>query len=156
MKWLCVIALVAATAQAGSVKPVRGIDVIVREHPGNTSRTVTSDGDGVFTVSGLHGGSYTLTFSPCGHTQEKDQRSPKSNSVTRFVLENPDIKTISVQISRVTCAISETMPLRAMRTAQGTLDTVGSLPPDVFAAGVDIEVQISNEGVISGKIIAEN
>ena len=46
---------------AGSVKPVRGIDVIVQKNPGNTAvRTVTTDSAGHFTLPVLPVGSYAL------------------------------------------------------------------------------------------------
>lgn len=149
--------LICAAAEAGSVKPVRGIDVIVEKHPGNTAaRMVTTDGDGVFSLGGLEAGSYTLTFNPCPRTNAKTGNSSKSNAVTRFVIDNPGTKSIAVELAHITCAISEEMPLRGTRTPQGSLDSTGVLPAEVFAAGVGIEVQIGAEGVVSGRILGEN
>lgn len=46
-----------------SVKPVRGIDVVVQKNPGNSAaRSAKTDGDGGFTVSGLAAGEYNIRF----------------------------------------------------------------------------------------------
>lgn len=148
---------IAPNVEAGSVRPVRGIDVIVQKDPSNPAlRTVTSDADGAFTVSGLEAGSYILSFSPCSHVSAQPPNSPKSNTVTRFIIDNPGTKSITVELSRATCAFSAEMPLRAIRTPQGGVDTFGDLPPDVFAAGVNIEVQIGSTGMVTGRILASN
>ena len=154
---LCVIAfLIAVVAQASSVKPVKGIDVIVTGNPAtSTARTVTSDADGAFTVRGLEAGSYSLTFNPCPYASGKNYNASKSNAVTRFVIDNPGVKSISVELLHIVCAFSEGMPLRATRTPQGGLRVTGALPPEVFAAGIDIEVEIGSEGMVSGTIMAE-
>jgi hypothetical protein len=47
-----------------SVKPVRGIDVIVEKNPGNTAvRTVVTDGEGHFAIPVLPAGLYSLRLS---------------------------------------------------------------------------------------------
>jgi len=86
-----------------------------------SSPTVASDGNGAFTVRGLEAGSYTLTFTPCPHEDKKNYDVTKSNGVTRFAMDNLDVKDISVPISNTLCATSEGMPLRAIKTPQGSL-----------------------------------
>ncbi len=102
---LCIIAIFIVTvAQAGSVRPIKGVDVIVKKNPGNSSaRTVTSDADGAFTVRGLEAGSYTLTFNPCPYATGKNYNASKSNTVTRFVIDNPGVKSISVEFTYNVC-----------------------------------------------------
>lgn len=94
-----------------------------------------------FTVRGLDAGSYILTFNPCPYGNGLNHSASKSNAVTRFVIDNPGVKSISVELSHITCAGSEVMPLRASRTPQRSLKVIGALPPEVFAAGIDVEVE---------------
>jgi hypothetical protein len=47
----------------GSVRPVKGIDVIVQKNPGNTAvRQAQTDGEGSFTVGDLTPGSYQVSL----------------------------------------------------------------------------------------------
>lgn len=51
-------------ATASTVKPVKGIDVVVMKNPGNSAaRTVTTDSDGNFKFPVLEAGSYSLRLS---------------------------------------------------------------------------------------------
>jgi hypothetical protein len=51
------------TEPMGSVKPVKGIDVIVQKNPGNTAvRQTQSDAEGSFTVDSLPPGSYQVSL----------------------------------------------------------------------------------------------
>ena len=66
---LTMICLLSAAAQKGpqatasSVKPVRGIDVIVKKNPGNSAaRTGTTNGEGEVEFVGLEPGNYSLTI----------------------------------------------------------------------------------------------
>jgi hypothetical protein len=66
---LTMICLLSAAAQkgpqstAGSVRPVKGIDVIVQKNPGNTAaRTGTSNEKGEVEFAGLEPGSYSLAI----------------------------------------------------------------------------------------------
>src|SRR6185503_13577377 len=63
------ICLLSAYAQKGpqatasSVRPVRGIDVVVMKNPGNSAaRTGTTNGEGEVEFVGLEPGSYSLTI----------------------------------------------------------------------------------------------
>jgi Carboxypeptidase regulatory-like domain len=150
---LLIALLIAPVAQAA--KSIPGVDVIVKKNPGGSVRSVTSDAEGAFTVRGLEAGSYTLTFNPCPYGNGMNRNASKLNVVTRFVINNPGLKSISIGLSRITCAISEGMPLRARRTPQGSLEVSGTLSPEVFAAGIDVEVEIGSEGIVSGTITAE-
>lgn len=60
-----------AQGTAGSVKPIKGVDVIVQKNPGNTAvRTATTDGDGKVKFVGLAPGKYSLVLRKGSKTTE--------------------------------------------------------------------------------------
>jgi hypothetical protein len=48
--------------------------------------------------------------------------------------------------------MSQAVALRGRRTSRDLVDVTGSVVPDVFAAGVDIEIQVGPEGAVTGNI----
>lgn len=68
----------APQGTASSVKPIKGVDVIVQKNPGNTaSRTLTTGEDGEVRFVGLAPGNYSLTIVD----PSKQQKGIKSGSV---------------------------------------------------------------------------
>jgi len=56
-----VVARVRVGEPVGSIKPIKGVDVIVQKKPGNTAvRSLQTDAEGSFTVDTLPPGSYQL------------------------------------------------------------------------------------------------
>jgi len=141
--------LVGNMAQASSVRPVRGIDVIVQKNPGGTARRITTSADGSITVAGLEPGSYTLTFNPCPEKRDGSQ----SNPITAFVIANPGTNAIRVTITNATCAVSSGLPLRGVQSA-GNLTVIGEASPDVFAAGVEVDVTIGGNNSLQCQVSA--
>jgi len=146
----------AITVPVHAGVPIRGIDIKLGRNPGGSvaARTTTA-ADGNFAVHGLAAGSYTLTLNPGPYCDTNIYDGSKSNIVTRFILDHPETTHIAITIGGVSCAMSQVIAIRGTRTARGVIDVTGSVAPDVFAAGVDIEIQVGPDGTVTGNIASQ-
>src|SRR5256885_1468088 len=141
----------AVSAQANPGAPLHGIDIKLGKNPGgNAAARTTTDANGNFAVHGLAPGSYTVTINSGPSCDAKATDTPRSNIITKFVVEHPGLTHISTTLANVSCAISRDLPLRGARTPQGLLDITGTLPADIFAAGIAIDVEIGAPGTATG------
>jgi hypothetical protein len=152
LAWLTALTISAESLRAGA--PVRGANVSLGKNPGGSvgART-TTDAKGAFSFHDVAPGSYTLTLSPC--TSVSPASTTQSNPIVRFVLDNPGLKQATINISDATCALSDTLPLIGKRMQNGTVALTGTLPLEVLAAGVTIDVQIGTTETLSGTISAD-
>ena len=137
-----VFALVPAVALASGVKPVRGIDVIVEKRPpGGTVKRATTDAEGSVVFSDLEPGHYVITIDPCAdHTNAAEGRP--IDPLVNALAQNPDAKSLVVQMSGTTCPQSSDLPLRTTRASDGTRNAIGTVPLIRAPGGLAIDADV--------------
>ena len=121
--WVAIVAPVVY-GQAPAPKGVAGVTVVVKQNP--TKRAVT-DAGGNFSLDGLPGGSYTLSFRP------QKAKDTKTTSTTKAIVAT----SYSIRI-------------------QGTKRPIiqAGLTSDALLAGLDIPVEVAAGAKVRGEVVA--